>query len=198
MSEQRTEIHQHHGRTNSSTRNNGLKDVELRLISELMRNSRGSDRELARAIGASQKTVTRIRSRLEKEGYLLEYTAIPNFSRIGYHLCALTFFKWNKNLSPKEVEEARTKTLENSPSVPSNIVLIERGIGLNYDSMMMSFHKDYSSYDELMKRVKTNPYLGDLQMESFIVDLDDSIQYRYLTFSILGKHLLETMAEPKL
>jgi DNA-binding Lrp family transcriptional regulator len=37
----------------------GKNNVELRLISELMQNSRRSDRELARALGISQPTVTR-------------------------------------------------------------------------------------------------------------------------------------------
>ena len=36
-----------------------LKDVELKLFSELMKNSRRSDRELAKVIGVSQPTVTR-------------------------------------------------------------------------------------------------------------------------------------------
>jgi DNA-binding Lrp family transcriptional regulator len=49
-----------------------LREVELRLISELMKNSRKSDRELARTIGTSQPTVTRTRNRLEKEGYIKE------------------------------------------------------------------------------------------------------------------------------
>jgi DNA-binding Lrp family transcriptional regulator len=34
-----------------------MKDIELRLISELMKNSRRSDRELAKAIGISQPTI---------------------------------------------------------------------------------------------------------------------------------------------
>ena len=42
-----------------------LKDVELRLISELIKDSRRSDRELAKAIGVSQPTVSRVRVRLE-------------------------------------------------------------------------------------------------------------------------------------
>jgi DNA-binding Lrp family transcriptional regulator len=42
-----------------------MKDVELRLISELMKNSRRSDKELAKVIGVSQPTVTRIRLKLQ-------------------------------------------------------------------------------------------------------------------------------------
>ena len=176
---------------NVERRNKAMKDVELKLISELMKDSQRSDRELARAIGVSQPTVSRVKQRLKREGYLREFTTIPDFNKIGYHLFALTFFSWNKDLVPKEMEKARGLALEKSPLVSSNVVLIERGIGLNYDSFMASFHKDYSSYTKLMEEVKTSQYIDMSRLESFIVNLDDKVHYRYLTFATLAKHLLE-------
>jgi len=53
-----------------------LKDVELKSISELMKSSRRSDRELAKAIGVSQPTISRTIKRLEKEKLIKEYTMI--------------------------------------------------------------------------------------------------------------------------
>lgn len=50
-----------------------MKKVELKVLSELMKNSKISDRELAKTIGVSQPTVTRARTRLEKNGYIQEY-----------------------------------------------------------------------------------------------------------------------------
>ncbi len=44
-----------------------MKDVEFRLVSELMKNSRRSDRELARVLGISQPTVSRMLRKLKKE-----------------------------------------------------------------------------------------------------------------------------------
>ena len=41
-----------------------LKDVEVRLIAELMKNSNRSDSELAKATGVSQPTVGRIINKL--------------------------------------------------------------------------------------------------------------------------------------
>jgi DNA-binding Lrp family transcriptional regulator len=61
-----------------------LKKVELKVLSGLIKNSKISDRELAKTIGVSQPTVTRARTRLEKNGYIQEYTAIPNFAKLGY------------------------------------------------------------------------------------------------------------------
>lgn len=174
-----------------------MKDVELRLISELMKNSCRSDRQLAKALGVSQPTVSRMKARLEKEGYISEYTIIPNFNKIGYHLFALTFFSWKRGVSKTEMERAIKGAQEKAPSVPSNVVLIERGIGLKYDSFVGSFHKDYTSYTKLMSELKKSPYIDLGRMESFIVNLDDEIHYRSLTFSTLAKHLLETNQKRK-
>lgn len=173
-----------------------MKDTELKLMSELLKNSCRSDRELARALGTSQPTATRTRRKLEKEGYVSEFTVIPNFQKLGYHLYALTFFTWKKGLSNNEKEEAKKWAVEQAPLVASNVILIERGIGLGYDSFMASYHKDYNSYTELMSEVKKSPYVDKGHLDSFIVNLDDEVHYRYLTFSTLAKHLL-TMQEPK-
>jgi DNA-binding Lrp family transcriptional regulator len=45
-----------------------MKDSELRLTAELMKNSRRSDRELAKALGVSQPMISRMIKKLEKEG----------------------------------------------------------------------------------------------------------------------------------
>ncbi|NIQ04478.1 MAG: winged helix-turn-helix transcriptional regulator, partial [Candidatus Korarchaeota archaeon] len=121
-----------------------MREVELKLLSELMKNSRRSDRELARDIGSSQPTVSRTRKRLEKEGYIKEYTMIPDFSRIGYELMALTFLRLGKFYGPEEIREIRNKIREKLETAPSEIVLFQKGIGLDYHGMIISFHKDYA------------------------------------------------------
>ncbi len=87
-----------------------MKDTELKLISELMKNSRKSDRELAKVIGVSQPTITRTRARLEKEGYIREYTAIPDFRRLGYEIMAFIFVKPKEGLGAEELQKARMTT----------------------------------------------------------------------------------------
>ena len=72
----------------------------------------------------------------------------------------------------------------------SNVILVERGIELNHDSFMASFHKDYSSYTKLIQQVKNAPYMDQSKLESFIVNLDDKIHYLSLTLSTVAMHLL--------
>ena len=44
-----------------------LKKIDYRILAELMKNSRLSDRELAKRMRVSQPTVSRIRTQLEKD-----------------------------------------------------------------------------------------------------------------------------------
>lgn len=174
-----------------------MKDVELKLVSELMKNSRRTDQELAKAIGVSTQAVSKTRRKLEEDGYFLEYTAIPNFSKAGYHLLALTFTSYKKDLSGKVKDEARRQAAEQAPIALLNAVLIERGFGMNHDAVIASFHKDYSSYTNFTRVLKSNPYLDSSKLESFLVNLDDDVRYRPLTLSTLAQHMLTEDAEKK-
>ena len=66
-----------------------------------MKNSRRSDRELAKATGSSQPTTTRLRTKLEKESYIREYMMIPNFSKIGYDIMALSYYENGPEINRK-------------------------------------------------------------------------------------------------
>ena len=57
-----------------------MKNVELKLIAELMKNSRRSDREIAKALGVSQPTVSRLITKLQKEGVIKDFIAGEDFS----------------------------------------------------------------------------------------------------------------------
>jgi DNA-binding Lrp family transcriptional regulator len=127
-------------------RRKDLKGLELRLVSELMKNSRRSDRELARAIGTSQPTVSRTIKKLEKQGIIKEYTMIPDFSKLGYKILAITFVKLNKALNQEQIEEVRRISKESLNAEALEIVMLERGLGLNSDLVFITYHEDYSSH----------------------------------------------------
>lgn len=173
-----------------------LKDVEKKLIAELMRNSRRSDRELSKVIGVSQPTVSRIVKRLEKEGLIREYTMIPDFQKLGYELVALTFVKLDKTLTQEEIEKAREATRERLKQTRFPIIMLERGMGLGYDGVLVSLYDNYTSYTEHMNMLRTFPFLELAHMESFIISLDDKIRYRPLTLKIVADHLLKMNRAP--
>ena len=173
-----------------------LKDIRLRLISELMKDSRRSDRDLAKAIGTSQPTVTRVRTMLEKEGYIREYTIIPDFRQVGYELVALTFANLKRGITPEELQIVRKKGREMEQKTAFQSVMILRGIGLGHELVLASFHEDYSSFMEFLRMIKQFPFVDTSSVESFMISLADE-HYRYLTFSTLARHLLTLKKEKK-
>jgi len=172
-----------------------MKEVERRLVSELMMNCRRSDRQLAKALGVSQPTVTRTLHKLEKDGVIKEYCMIPDFTKVGYTLLAVTFVKLRTQLNQDELKKARETAKEGLKIFP-NFIMLERGIGLNYDGIFLSFHEDYSSFTQLKKWLAKFDYLEVDRIDSFLVNLNDEVHYRSLTFSTLAKHIL-TLTNPK-
>ena len=168
-----------------------MRDIELKVLSELIKNSRRSDRELAKAMGSSQPTVTRARRRLEKEGYIREYTMIPDFSKLGYKIMALTFVKLGKGLNPEEVDKARKIAQESMKRSPFATVMLERGQGLGHEGVIISYHEDYASCMNLRRSLRKYTFLDLSSVETFMISLDDNVHYRPLTFYALAEHLLE-------
>ncbi len=168
-----------------------MKDVRLALISELIKNSRISDRELAKRIGVSQPTVSRIRSKLEKEGFIREYTLIPDFVKLGFQIASFILVKMRTGLSEEEIKKARQISLKDmAEKAPNEIVLFERGMGSGYSGVLVSFHRNYSEFTELMTQISEYPFIDSSATLSFLIDLNDEVHYRYFTFSTLAKHIL--------
>jgi DNA-binding Lrp family transcriptional regulator len=174
-----------------------MRDIELRLLSELVKNSRRSDRELARALGVSQPTVTRIRNRLEKEGFIREYTMMPDLTKLGYEILALTFFKYARMLSPEEKAKITEYGWESLKENPFDTIMIASGNGLGYSGVTMSFHKSYTSYEKFRERLSRYAKFGLSEIGVFMMSLSDEAQILPLTLSILARHLATTKEEDR-
>jgi len=172
-----------------------MKSVELKLVSELMKNSRRSDRELAKVLGISQPTVTRTRTRLEKEGYIKEYTLIPDFKKLGYHIMAMIYLRLSHPLSPKEREEMFSGVLQVREDNPPSLFLAMDGIGLDQDVVLIAFFKDFSEYSSYIQWTRTE-MTGKLKLllhpagiTSFLVNLDATTHFQPLTLSRIAINL---------
>lgn len=162
------------------------KDRMMKLLRELLKNSKKSDRDLARILGVSQPTVTRMRRKLERTGYILEYTVIPDLPKLGYEIMAFTFMNIirydEKTGEPlrKLAEKAHKWALENP-----RIILGAAGDGLDgKNCMMISLHKDFTDYYRFISefRGKWSSHMRDI--ESFLVSLKATmikpLSFRYL------------------
>ena len=177
-----------------------MKDVELRLIAELMKNSRRSDRELAKIIGVSQPTVSRMIRRLEEEGYIKEYTIVPDFAKLGFEILAITFLGY-KTVSVENLQKATKVASAMLEKTYMECICVETGVGFGHQATIVSFHKDYSEYTRFMDRIKQGAherysFMDTANYQSFLISLKSEQHFRPLTFSTLANHVL-TLKEKK-
>jgi len=169
-----------------------LRDFELKIVSELMKNSRRSDRELAKILGVSQPTVSRIINKLEKSGIVQEYTMIPDFAKLGYQILAMTFVRLRQSLDSEEIEGAKRIIKDTLKSTPLEIVMLERGLGLGSDGVIVSYHKDYASHVRFIELLKSFNLVSVEEIKTFRVDLQDEVRFLPLTFVSLAQCILRT------
>lgn len=163
-----------------------MKALDYRLLWELIKDSRRSDRQLARALGTSQPTVTRKRAKLEKN--LIEgYTAIPSFWKIGFELVAFTFVRSKfKGASSEERDDAVRKGREWIMK-QSDVVLALSGQGMGRDGLAVSFHKSYSDFLTFKRNLDTERSDFISESQSFIAVTDPKSIMKPLHFKYLAE-----------
>jgi len=170
-----------------------MKDIELKVVIELMKNSHRSDRELAKAIGASQPTISRTRKKLEKQGMIKEYTIIADYPQLGLALMSMTFTKMKGPLSKEILDDMKKRARNTMSTHPSALILGNTGMGHNADYVAIAFHRNYSEYNEFIRDIKGFPSVNIDETKSFIIDLSEKDQMQPLSFS----HLAGCLAKAK-
>ncbi len=165
----------------------GMKNRKLLpLLREMLKNSKKSDREIAKHLGVSQATVSRIRTRLEREGYIKTYTVIPDFTKLGYEILAFTFSKL-KSYSTIEETEKILQLAKVWVDKHPNVIFAADGQGLGgKDTIMMSFHKNYSRYADFMRTYAMDWGQVISGFESFVVSLDSRYKMKPLDLKYLA------------
>ena len=183
-----------------------MKDIELKLVSELMKNSRRSDRELAKATGVSQPTVSRTIKKLEQQGIVREYTVVPDFRKLGYKIMAVIFLKLGQRggtLSQEQLEEMYSKARKLEKDNPRPFLLAKTGIGLNHDMIVISLFHDFSEYATYIQMIKSesedelSPFYEGNSIESFLIDLEGKTHYQPLTLSRLAINLQHSIQKER-
>ncbi|MDH5374318.1 MAG: winged helix-turn-helix transcriptional regulator [Candidatus Bathyarchaeota archaeon] len=173
-----------------------MREIEWKLLYELIKNSRRSDRDLAKAMESSQPTVTRARTKLEREGYIREYTMIPDFCKLGYEIMALTFVNSELGFTREEIEKTREAIREKIRETPLDLIMVERGKGMKFDGVIISLHKTYESFNKLRDRFRQYPFMQP-DIDSFLISLHDENRYLPLTLKILADHFSKTTKKEK-
>ena len=145
-----------------------MKRIMRKILVEMLKNSKRSDREIAKLVGVSQPTVTRTRSRLVKEGVIKEFTVIPNLSEMGFEILAINCFR------TKVGEEVRNKAREKTMASP-NILFSARCQGGGKNGMTVSLHRNYTDYSKFISTVLSEGADEIEDHETYLISLKDFI-----------------------
>jgi len=139
-------------------------EIAIKILQQLLKNSKKSDRELAKVVGVSQATFTRRRKQLERK-VIQEYTITPNLYELGFEILAFTFVRISK--PETGLLEKTRQAMAKSPS----IIFASGGEGLGMQGVIVSVHKDYTSYSSFLTRLRLAAATILLDVQSFLVSL---------------------------
>jgi DNA-binding Lrp family transcriptional regulator len=160
-----------------------MEEKMRRLLSELLKDSRRSDRELAKVLGISQPTVTRMRNKLIEEGVIQEFTVIPNFAKMEYEIMAVTIAKAKVTLTPDEQEKAKKLVLENP-----QVIFVASAEGMGRNGVMISLHKDYAEYCDFMNNLEFDSGSYMEKVDTMLISLVPSAVVKPLSLANLAKY----------
>lgn len=123
-----------------------MKRAMEKLLFELLKDSKRSDRELAKVLKVSQATVSRMRNTLVRDGLIRQFTIIPDFAKMGFEILAITSFKSKRS---KEVADRAIKWTMAKP----NIIFAARAEGMGKNGVVISIHKNYTDYSNFLTEI---------------------------------------------
>jgi len=126
-----------------------LDDIDRKLLSELLKDSKRSFRELAKAIGVSAATVINHVQRLVSAGVIKDYAVRLDHERLGYELTVVT-----------EITVSKGKLLETDEEIAKlpSVCAVYDITGLT-DAMVVAKFKSRSDLSEFTKSLLAMPYV---------------------------------------
>lgn len=157
------------------------------LLLEYLKDSSRSDRELAKILGVSQPTVSRMRAKLLEDEIIDHFSAIPNLAKMGYELLAISFVKFD--LSNISSIENQTKYWVQRHH---EIIFSARCEGMGMDAVTLSLHKSYADYKQFFSQNKFQGkgFVSDVHF--VLVDIKSGIAKPF-SFKYLAENEKEQM-----
>lgn len=124
-----------------------LDDVDRKLLIELLRDARTSLRRLAEEMNVSPATLHNRLNRLEQEGIIKGFTALVDYTKLGYSLTSIIMAK---------VDGKHLVEFEREVSNMSNVTAVYDVIGEN-DVVIIAKFRDTTELDDFLKQLLKNP-----------------------------------------
>ncbi|ARM77142.1 Lrp/AsnC family transcriptional regulator [Acidianus manzaensis] len=131
----------------NNKRNVDMDTVDRKLLIELLRDARTSLRRLSEEMNVSPATLHNRLTRLVQEGIVRGFTALVDYTKLGYSLSAVIMAKVDgKHLTEFEREIASS----------DNVVAVYDVVG-EYDVVIISKFKNVEDLDAFLKQLLKNP-----------------------------------------
>jgi DNA-binding Lrp family transcriptional regulator len=126
-----------------------LDDIDKKILAELLKDSKRSYRDIARAVGVSASTVINHVNRLESAGVIKDYTVRLDFERLGYELTVIT-----------EMTVSRGKLLETQEEIAKMpYVCGVYDVTGEIDSIVIAKFRNRRELSEFPKDLLSMPYV---------------------------------------
>jgi DNA-binding Lrp family transcriptional regulator len=123
---------------------------EKQVLTELLKNCKIPDQEIAKRLKTSRPTIFKIRERLEKKGIIKGYFPMIDFEKINLNLQAVILYRWKDYSKTIELE----KTVKFIKSLPEVIFFVKgEGMGSKTD-LIISIHEDIKDYERFIRKLK--------------------------------------------
>jgi DNA-binding Lrp family transcriptional regulator len=159
-------------------------NVAVKMLQQLLKNSKKSDRELAKVVGISQATFTRRRKQLERK-IIQEYTITPNLWELGFEILAFTFVRTQSPKNKEEWDELIQKGRQSMAKYP-NVIFSSKGEGLGMGSVIISVHENYTSYSAFLSQLRQEWSTIIIDSQSFLVTLKGEYMAKSFSFKYLA------------
>ncbi|MEM4389530.1 MAG: Lrp/AsnC family transcriptional regulator [Candidatus Micrarchaeia archaeon] len=123
-----------------------LDETDLKIISELCRNARGSFRQLADRVGVHPSTLISRVGRLEKEGVIKGYTARLDLEKLGYDFMAIV-----ELTIPKKLLEIQHRLR----SLPGVVAIFD--VTGDTDSVLLIACENTRAFNKTIKKIHEIP-----------------------------------------
>ena len=164
-----------------------LKPIDYKILFELMKDSHRSDRQLAKALGVSQPTVTRRRAMLE-ENFIEGYTVIPKFGQIGFEIAAITFLKSKLKYATGEEKTQALQKMKEWFMKQTNVILALDGRGMGWDTVCISLHENFENFAEFIRALDSELSDWVVESQTFNADLKGGIVIKPFHLKYLASH----------
>jgi DNA-binding Lrp family transcriptional regulator len=159
-------------------------NISIKILQQLLKNSKKSDRELAKAVGISQATFTRRRKQLERN-IIQEYTITPNLYDLGFEILAFTFVRSNPPKSAEGWDVLVQKGRQSMAHYP-HVIFSSKGEGLGMGSVVVSVHENYTSYSNFISQLRQEWADIIVDTQNFLVSLKGDYMAKSFSFKYLA------------